>query len=75
MHGGRKIIIWTSTITKNEINLPLTPGEIKNIENKIIVGCGKGSLEITEIAFNGADITAYTWWSQQIEIGRVYGFS
>jgi len=75
MHENHKIIIWTSSINNNEINLSLTPGGIKNIENKIIVGCGKGSLEILEIALNGADMPAYTWWSQQIEIAEDYGFS
>ena len=75
MHGKNKIIIWASRITYSEINLSLTLGEIKNIENKIIVGCGKGALEIMEIALNGTDIPAYTWWSQQIETGRAYEFS
>ena len=75
MHGKNKIIILASRITNNEINLSLTSGEIKNIENKIIVGCGKGSLEITEIALNGADIPASTWWSQQIETSRADRFS
>ena len=75
MHRENKITIWTSKVTRNEINLALIPGEIINIEKRIIVGCGEGLLEITDIALNSMDLPAYIWWSKQNEAGTVCRFS
>jgi methionyl-tRNA formyltransferase len=74
MHGNNKITIWTSKTFDNAISQGLPPGEIRMAEQRVVVGCGEGSLEITDIALNRVDIPAHTWWSKQIESSSIYGF-
>jgi methionyl-tRNA formyltransferase len=75
VHGKTKVTIWASRTIDKTINLALPPGEIRMIEQRIIVGCGEGLLEITDIALNGKDIPVHTWWTKQSQSSSVSGFS
>ncbi|MBC8284085.1 MAG: methionyl-tRNA formyltransferase [Nitrospinae bacterium] len=75
-HGKDKVTIWSCRIDNKTMSRTLRPAEIKEADQRIFVGCGRGSvLEILHIAVNDKDVSVKEWWRKNIDSGNDLKFN
>lgn len=75
-HGKNKVTIWSARLSDGTESDPPPPAKIEGCDGRVLVGCGDGTaLEIADIAIDGTDLTAQSWWRERGESSATNDFA